>query len=123
MVDHVHFEHKNLRAGWANVHAYVNGQLVSGQLRLVRKPEPLPSQPDVSAITDVFNDAIDEVYVARQLLFFKCFLLSAPKKVPGMLADLWRVGSLSGLCAGAGARGDYFFDHHLLHPLHIKHDT
>ena len=78
MVDHVHFEHKNLRAGWANVHAYVNGQLVSGQLRLVRKPEPLPSQPDVSAITDVFNDAIDEVYVARQLLFFKCFLLSAP---------------------------------------------
>lgn len=61
VVDHVHFEHKNLRAGWANVHAYVNGQLVSGQLRIVRKPEPIPSQPDVSAITDVFNDAIDEV--------------------------------------------------------------
>ena len=25
-------EQKNLRAGWANVHAYVNGQLVSGQV-------------------------------------------------------------------------------------------
>lgn len=80
MVDHVHFEHKNLRAGWANVHAYVNGQLVSGQLRLVRKPEPLPSQPDVSAITDVFNDAIDEVCVRLGSFWFDMFLVQCTVK-------------------------------------------
>ena len=27
-MDHVHFENQNLRAGWANVHAYVNGQVL-----------------------------------------------------------------------------------------------
>ena len=40
-------------------------QLVSGQLRLVRQPQP-PDDIDVHAITDVFNDAIDEAF-ARAL--------------------------------------------------------
>jgi len=61
IVDHVHFANEDMRSGWANVHAYVNGELVTGQIRLVKKAKP-ESKPDVSAITDVFNKALEDAF-------------------------------------------------------------
>jgi len=111
-VDHVHFEHKNLRAGWANVHAYVNGQLVSGQLRLVRKPEPQPSQPDVSAITDVFNDAIDEVFFP-----LSCSIFCGCARIRCLCNVRLTAAFFSGFCAGASGGV-----HHVFHLRGQNHD-
>ena len=64
VVDHLNFEDEEKRAGWANVHADMGGQVVTGQIRLIRKPpRPVVRPPseldaDVDSIQGVISQAI-----------------------------------------------------------------
>jgi len=57
VVDHVHLEDRS--KGWANVHAWVNGELVTGQVSVVKKLHPKPARTK-SEFEDAISGIVDQ---------------------------------------------------------------